>query len=261
MVLGKRKRGASGPTRRVRRRTVPKAVKRYVKSAIHRNIENKEIVRRVINQALVTGLSGSVSPYTYSFLPDIPEGAEFGERVGNQVTPRMCSIKAQINLLPYQSSTNPFAPIMVRIWVVSYKLQNRNTVTLNLNDFDRFFEDGNDSIGFQGNMLDMMMPVNKHDWTVHTERKFKLGVSSNNTGSTYSNNTTAPDNGSFARSINLNVSKKLRAKLKYDDGSVTRPTNRNMYMVVQAVRMDGGTGTALTSCEIHFSHRFVFEDA
>lgn len=257
MRSSRRSRPSRRPVRRAR--TVSKTVKRYVKAAIHRNIENKVVVSNLANQTITTA-GTAIQPFTINCLPTIGEGSEQGERIGLQIKPMVCTIRGFINMKPHNSATNPYMPIKVKMWLASYKVQNRNATALQLADFARFFEAGNTSVPFQGNMLDMVLPVNKADWTVYETRLINLGLTSNSTA--YSGSGFTYDNSRFSVPFSFNVGKHLKQRLMYDDASTSRPTNRNMYVIIQAVSAEGSSGgNVFQTCEVHYSHRFEFEDA
>lgn len=248
-------------TMRKRRRTVrkpSKAIKRYVKAAIHRNIENKYFVDYAANQSISCAAVGAVSPTTLNLLPILNEGAEMGERLGNKVKLMGNYLNMYINILPYHAVTNTKHPINVRCWIVKYKLQNRNALSLNLNDWDNFFDVGTSTVGFQNNMLDMVLPVNKSQWIVYEERRFKLGVGAGS--SSYGSSVTAYDDSSFNKLLKFHLAKHWRAPLDYQDSATSRPTNTNMFFVVQAVPSDGSVELG-PLCELHYTQKFTYEDA
>jgi len=264
MPYGKRKYTKRTMRRRrpaYRKRTsVSRATKKYVKRIVHSNIENKIIVVNQVNNSVTTALVGASIPFIINCIPNIPSGSDQGERQGVVVTPRAITVRGFINMKPHNSTTNPFAPIKVKMWLVSYKLQNRNTATLALGDFDRYFEAGNSSVGFQGNMLDMLLPINKSDWIVYATKTINLGTSSTSTAYTGSGFTY--DASRFSVPFSFNVGKHLKQKIMYDDANASQPTNRNMSIIIQAVSAEGSSGGgAYTTCEVHYSHKFEFEDA
>lgn len=248
------------PLRRKRtmrsRGRVSLATKKYVKAAIHKQIENKVIVSNLANQSIVTALLGT-DPFQLNLLPLIPEGNEQGERSGVIVTPRRCVIKGFVNLRPYNATTNPHQPVKLKMWVLSYKPLNRNAATLAAGSFDNFFEGGNASFPFQGNMLDMILPVNKQEWTVYATKMINLGSTYGGTAG----GSVVHDNSRFSVPFSFNIGKYLKQKLKFDDVDTNRATNRNMWLVVQAVSAEGSTGIGITPAEIHYAYEFQFEDA
>jgi len=251
------KRSVSKYSRRSRKPS--QAIKRYVKQAIHRNIENKILVSNAANQAIKTASVGTYEPYQFNLYPIVASGAEQGERQGLRIKPMMNKFHMYCNLLPHDATTNPVSPMMVRMWVVKYKEQSRNAAANTSGVFDSFFEQGNSTLGFQANMLDMILPVNKAKWVVYADKTFKLGVGQNAGG--YSGGTNALDNSSFNKQVVFYCGRYWKNNLIYDDSISSRPGNTNLWLVVQAVPANGASGTTTTGVEIHYSHAFSFEDA
>lgn len=241
------------------RRAVPKRLKRYVKRAIHNNIENKIVVKNFANQSVTTA-DTTFQVASINLLPDVPKGTEQGERLGIKIKPVVNSIRGFINMKPHNSLTNPYAPVKVRLMIVSYKLQNRNANTLQLSDFSRIFEAGNSTVGFQGNMLDMILPINKADWIIYENRVINVGIGSES--SAFSGSGFTYDASRFSVPFSFNCVKHCKSFLTFDDTSSSRPTNRNLYMLIQPVSAEGSAGGGIyTPIEMHYSHRFEFEDA
>lgn len=244
---------------RKRYRKVPKGVKKYVKRAIHRNIENKILVSYLANQSITTADS-DYQVASINLLPPIPKGSDQGERLGIRIKPMVNSIRGYINLKPHNSLTNPYTPVKVRLMVVSYKLQNRDSVALSLSDFARIFEAGNNTVPFQGNMLDMVLPVNKSDWIVYENRVISVGSTSGS--SSVQGSGVIYDTSRFSVYFSFNVRKYCKQFLTFDDLSASRPTNRNLYLLIQPVSAEGSHGGGTyTPIEMHYVHRFEFEDA
>lgn len=254
-------RKSTKPAMRKRRRTtrrVSTATKKYVKAAIHRNIENKCFIDYAVNQSVVCAAVGVTSPTTLNLLPILAEGAEVGERVGNKVRLMGNYLNMFINIRPYNVATNTKHPINVRCWILKYKLQNRNAATLQLADWDQFFDLGTSTVGFQNNMLDMVLPVNKTQWIVYEERTFKLGVGAGS--AQYGSSVTAYDDSSFNKHLKFHLGKHWKNHLDYQDESTSRPTNTNMFFVVQAVPSDGSSELGPLA-ELHYTQKFTYEDA
>lgn len=263
-MYGRKRRAVKKPRRYGRRRIyrrktgVTKGVKAYVKKAIHRNIENKEIVKYSANTACVVA-STLTDPFNFNLLSNLNTGDGQGNRTGVEIKPMPSSqMKITFNLLPYNSETNPYGNIWVRVWVASYKIEHVNSAAMS-GVFGQFFEEGSSTIGFNGNMLDMMLPVNKNEWTVYMDRKFQLGLSSG--GLSFGGNNLAPTGTApFSKTMTINFGKFVKAKLKYLDVGGNFPNNRNLWLIIQPVRADGG-GNSVTPIEIHYAHRFTYEDA
>lgn len=231
-----------------------KSFTKKVKAVIHRMAENKIYTNYGANNSIVTN-TGGVVPFTLGLLPVLPVGGTVANRIGNQVSIVSNIFKYRINLLPYNSITNPCIPQIVKMWVCSLKTKTQTGGTPILSDFNNFFQVGSTNLNFQGNPLDTMFNLNTEYWTPHTSRLHYLGATNN--GATASahifDGTHSP---CLAGSINLTKYCKL---LKYNDAA-TDVTNKSLWLVIQSVRFDGTTGSSETPCEIHYTHEVKYED-
>jgi len=247
--------------RRYRRKPAKKistAVKTFVRKAISRNIENKCWYTYGANSSLITA-TPTTNPTHANLLPtNFLQGTGKSQRIGNEITIKKAYIRGRINLLPYNATTNPLsAPILVKMWVVSNKLSNTFIPTVASN-WASFFDTVNSAVAFQNSPLDMILDVNKDAWTLHASKTFKLGAGSmTSTGPVGSS--AYFDNSSMSVPFYFNYGKYIK-KVKYDDALTNNPTNRNLYLVLQAVNADG-TSTAQIPAETHFSTTVIYEDA
>lgn len=249
------------PRRSYRRKsTVSKKVKSYVKRAIHRNIENKENIEYAANQTVLTGSSGGF--YSINLINDLAQGSTNSTRVGNQIKVVKGLLSLSMNLLKYNATTNPnLAPMWVKIWIVRCLAQAEQDVSLPFGN--EFFKVNNDNIDFQGNTLDMHLPVNTDKFRVLTTRMFKLGSANVNQPNAAAGSVTVAhyaDNSPFAKKININWGRYVRKQLKYTD-TVANCMNDNCYMVIQVVPCDGTSNSEKESAEIHYVNTMCYEDA
>lgn len=248
------------PTRRPRKTTrkgVSTAVKDYVKKSIHSNIENKIWIDYGLNQTINT--ANLSIPVFKNLIPTLSQGTQQSQRIGNEVRCVKAVMKGQINLLPYNISSNDTFPIKVKMWLLKSKRYNQPS-SEPLDIASQMFQVGNSTQGPQGNMLDMEFPINKDLFTVFSTRTFHLNTTSFSTfGGSSSFN--PPDNSRVSQPFYFDFSKHLKAKVKYNDGS-TYATNNNLYMVFQAVTYDGATKTTSSiPCEFHYTTTVHYEDA
>ena len=234
------------PRRAIRRRprakkpTVSARVKKYVKRAIHANIENKRVVQYSANISIPTALAGSVSPtYTY-LLPNVSLGTAQHQRIGSEIKVMKGIIKGRVNLNAYNATSNTMvAPVFLKIWILSMKDNYAGTaasiVSSNINS--SFFDYGSTSTGFQGNPLDLMGVVNTQEWTVYQTKIIKLGVGA--ATNTYpSTGVAVYDNSSWSGEFTFNWGKYCKSKLKYLD-TASIPNNRNMYIIFKGDQANG----------------------
>lgn len=236
--------------------SVPRAVKSYVKKAIHSNVENKVYVSYG-NNLVINTITGS-TPNAINLMPNMSQGTTQGLRIGNEIKIRSGVVRGHVNLLPWNQTSNPLStPVFIKMWLCSAKnLNNPNALSLPISNF---FEGGSSSIGFQGNMLDMDLSVNKDYFTVYATRKLQLG-------STYPSSTgpvgTAGyyDNSKMALPFYFTFGKYFKSSLKYNDTDTNYPTNRNLWIITQAVYADGSS-TAVSVAELNYALRIEYEDA
>lgn len=231
-----------------------------VKKVIHRLAENKTITADASNESITPCRGIGSAPYFINLLPLITTGTTQGTRIGNQIRIVKNHIKGYINLLPYNATTNNyFCPIIVKMWVVSWKFANPAFSQPALTDFNTFFQRGSATSNFIGNTLDMIRDVSSDSWTVHKTLQFELtsspGWGAAIAGSTYPNNS-----GVFSKKYQFNLTKYAKS-LKYDDSISNVPTNKNLYLVIQTVKADGtSAASGDLFCENHFQNTMYYED-
>lgn len=256
-----KRRPARKPSRRPRKATrkgVTPAVKKYVKRTLHNNIENKQWINPTLNQSVATATTG-VPPAFTNLIPVLSQGVQQSNCVGNEIKPVKAVIKGRINLLPYNATSNPYAPVMVKMWLVSYKTYSSNLFSST--NYDNFFQQNNSTAAFQGNLLDLDLPVNKDLFTIYSSRTFELGVTAQSGSYGGGVSATAPDNSKVSRAFYFDYTKHLKSKIKYND-STTVSTNRNMFLIFQAVSFDGQTwSNDKVPVEYHQTTVVTYEDA
>ena len=231
-------------------------VKNYVNRMIHNNTENKVFAGYGVNQTLSSAfgtLSGTQALY---LLPQISQGVGQHLRIGNEIKIRKAYIRGYVNILPYSLGVNARpAPVMVKMWVVSFK--TINTALIASCPTANFFEAGSSSTGFQANMLDMVLSTNNDLITVHRTKTFKIGASSVSTGVPVAS---YYDNSSFNHYFNFEYGSKCKGTIKYNDTTTNVPENKNMWLLFQVVYPDGSSDAGSVA-EYHYTCRVEYEDA
>jgi len=234
------------PRRKIARRrmvgkkqSVPKSIKRYVKRTIAQNAENKFLISRGTNVQISTAVG--VTPTAISLLPSLASGSSRHTRVGNSIKLKKGFISGRVNLLPYSSLTNPNGcPIAVKMWLLSSKAYNEIGAFSGTPAATAFFKSDTSPAGMSGNVLDLTQSVDTENFIVYAQKTVVLGTSAatNNFPSTSVDAYTA---NSFSAPFYFNWSKHVKS-LKYNDTSSSSiPTNRNLWLVFQAVSLDGRT--------------------
>lgn len=224
------------------------ATRGYVKRLIHSNVENK-------TQQYI-GLNQSISPLTgfsLNILPQLSQGTNQVNRIGNEVTVKKGIIRGLVNLLPYNSVTNPLCIQRVRVMVLSMKEDNGGVLSTT-----GIWQYGSSALDLQANLGDTMYGINKDKFVKYYDKTFVLGSPSQ---SSLTNNLAGQhfSNDKFQVPFYCDFSKHIKSKLKYND-STTICTNRNMFLWITSVNADG-TATAVTPAEAHVFLDLQFEDA
>lgn len=222
---------------------------------IHRNVENKVYTNYAANNSIATCTGGAV-PYQLSLLPNISQGASVTQRNGNSCRIMKSQFNYRVNLLPYNAITNSGAPIHLKMYVVSLKNKSQFAGAPTVADYANFFQAGSTTLNFQGNVLDTLFRINSELFTIHTTRTHTLAVASGSQAIGINSNSGAA-NPYASGVIYL---EKYAKMIKFNDAT-TDVTNRSLWLVCQAVEMNGGTGTGVISCELHYNHEIQYEDA
>lgn len=250
-------------TRKPRRRVVSRrrsTFKQKVNRIISSQVEKKLYVVYAANNAITT--AAATNPFSVNLMPTLTQGVTQESRIGQQIKIKSAIIKGFVNILPYNAVSNPLStPVMIKLWVISSKLVNTSTIA-STNIATSFFEVGSDTVGFQGNLLDMTFPVNADMFTVHRTKRFEIG-------STYASSTGPVgtggyyDNSKMILPFSFNYGKYFKTQLKYNDDSSflngNLPTNRNCWLVAQAVYCDGSS-SAITCAEFHYTLKIEYTD-
>lgn len=225
-----------------------------VKAVIHRMAEQKTYVIAAANNSIPI-CTGAAAPYQVDLLPQITQGSSTQQRVGNMINITSNKIKYCVNFQVYNAITNPNPAIYVKMWVVSLKNKSQYQGTPTVTDFSNFFQAGASTLNFQGNTLDTLLPVNNDLFTLHCTRTHMLGVVAS-TGASSGNWFGGSNNPQARGSIDLT---KYVKKVLYND-NLAAPTDKSLWLVCQAVTMDGTTGTGYIPAELHYVHDIRYDD-
>lgn len=235
--------------RRAPTKKVSFAVKKYVKSAIHRSMENKYHLSYATNTPMGSG------QFSLLLNPQINQGTGSAQRSGNQVSVKSAYINFAVTLSTYNATTNPYpAPMHFRWFLISQRQSNLSPLNTT-----NFFEVNNSSTGWQGTYLDQLFRVNPEHYKVHKEGFFRLGV----TGQSNSfpvTSTTIHDNSKFSITKKLYFNKYINKILKYDDTSL-QVLNTNCWLVILATQANGLSILPYIPSYINYAVHHIYEDA
>lgn len=243
--------------RRAGKAKVSKSVKKYVKSYISRQAENKFNIIRGTNVAIST--AAGTTPTAVSLLPQLASGSTRNQRIGNSIKLKKGYISGRVNLLPYNAVSNAIGcPIAVKMWLLSVAAYNEIGAFSGSPAATAFFRSDITPAGMAGNVSDLFMGIDTENFRVYGQKTVVLGTSSatNNFPST---SVGAFTNNQFSAPFYFNYSKHFKL-LKYNDTSSSSIcTNRNLWLVFQAVALDGTSVTTIPA-ECHYVIENHFED-
>lgn len=252
-----RKRGLRKSTGK---RTVSKSVKQYVKRAIHRNIENKEIISYAANQSCMAYSSGAIG-FSLGLIPQITSGTGDNARIGNQIRIVRGILRGQVNLLPYNATTNPSpTPVWVKMFLYTPTYTGSQSSFLSSStDTDRFFRGNNAALPFQANPMDLDFQINESLFRLLATKTFKLGAATASTGGPV---TTGGyyDNSPMCKKFYFNWGKFCKKMIKFNDGT-SFSQNKALYLIIQPVYADGSSTGAYSPVECHYVNTCTYEDA
>lgn len=258
-----------------KRRTAAKpslAVKRYVKRAIHSQLENKsfsiesaETLAAPSNPT--TFQSGNIIQLTPSnatnSLYTIPQSLGQGGRVGNLINLRSARFKCIMYPQGYNVTSNPTPkPLDVGIWIFSVKRGVAGlTVADAWNIFNgSFFGNGNSSNGTVNNIYDLVSDVNKDVLQLHYFRIAKLGANSNilQTGGSAA---LANNDYKYNQILKINLTKYMPKRITFNDTDANS-TSKQLFMIVSPYNADGTTIPSTNfPLSMYYGVDLVYEDA
>lgn len=231
----KRARVASTPApvkRRYLRKRYPKvapSVRKYVKTALTRNLELKNADNFVGITPISPWLPAATpagSGICFPLLPNIGQGTGSAARIGNEV-----NLKSNKLMLSIGYRATNIYPTSVILWIVSTVRTAAQANAPDVNDFANFFKYGSTSATFQGNMLDWELEVNPEFFKLHRKEIFDIAP----IDVTLVGKNITTSNSRSVWNVEIDLIKYVSGKLRFDDNDSTYATNKNLYFILQPV--------------------------
>jgi len=234
-----------------------KALKKAVESIMSKKIEDKTGYK----EEAVTYYNGQInqSNEIKFLMPDVGQGSQEGNRIGDQIAARRLVINGLINLELSYSTARPACRIGVRIFMVQPKLYNdRASITANANSWLPYLlRKGNVAAPFNGSVPDLFAPVNSEVVTTFYDKVIYLSMPY--MASAVGQQETAFSFKHFKHALKVN-SKKLLYDSNYQAGQ--QPTNYSPCILMGYAHVDGSTADSQNSqVGLQFNSWFDYEDA
>lgn len=217
---------------------VSKSVRSYVKRALRADEELKVVPGVGLVAQYVTPTIGIISSpgNAFGLLPKLLTGVTQGERIGNEVRPKAFNVKGVINL---SGKVNQAWNVRVRVMIVEDRSildASSSTAILAALDTQLLMDQGGAgaTVGYTGSLAQHFLPINTDRYKVFYDAEFPLsapvGQTSQQSPLIAGAMASMPPNSSRAFDITV----KLPAKLRYDDGSGASgfPTNSAPLMLI-----------------------------
>lgn len=233
-------------------------INKIIDNRLVQRAEKKEYINYGANQSLQC-VAGS-TPANINLMPNLQQGTNASQRIGNEVRVTNGWLRLAINLLPYNAITNPNpGPLYAKVWILYPVAQQSTTLSgLTPSIASTMFKVGGNNTGPQGNMLDMVLPVNDNLWKVLQVQQKRIGVT--NTNATGPASTASwMDNSTMTQMFEFDLTKHY-GTLQYNDSTSNDPTNKSLFAVMQVVGADGTNMGTLTPAEYHFSFCIQYVD-
>lgn len=224
---------------------VSSSVKTYVRRTLSRSAETKMVTYTSGGNTFGNPVSGT--PAGTDLRPDIRQGTEHDQRIGNSV--RIVSAHARIHVrsLAYNSVTNPHHnPMVLKVWLVSSK--KYNGPNLSESGISSNFFEYNGASGTSGTILDLGFEVNKEAWTVHKSWQRTIRVW----------DTTGDLNLNRSCDISFNFAKYLKT-LEFSSDTAIYTTNKNLWLIYRCY-YTGGHASPTEGMERYVTLSYKFKD-
>jgi len=263
-----KKRGTGFASKRVKRVAVAK-VKTAALTKLIRQVHIKDTEPKNVVYTSSIALSSSIgtswpttcivplSPYSGYVNPT--QGVGQGQRVGNKVRTKRCILSGVITSSGYNAVSNAFpTPQDVVIWIFTTKQSNSITTSLSSANF---FQNGSTTSNLQGNLVDLILPINQDSFILRGRKVFKQGYAS------YVGSGNIPNSGNFNNNdyklsniFKWDITDMLPTVIDWNDGSAF-PNSYLVQMAVESVDSQGtGQSPNALPTSMTFSINYVYTD-
>lgn len=203
----------------------------------------KHVGQQVVNAAFNQTISSASE--CYRIVPDVTEGTDGHQRVGDKIRGKYLIVKGHIQIDDSYKDTY-LPPSTLRVMILAQR-NIKSSVDLSRVDIGHILKDniGTDvGRAFGGNMFDTLAPLNKDQFVVYMDKKFKMrehmAAGLGTTG------TPVVVQGT-QRTITFVKKIKVPATLHFDDNTGNTPNNFAPFFCMGAVSDDNSGAISLST--------------
>lgn len=220
------------------------AVRNTVKSVLKRTTETKHVGQQVVNAAFNQTISSASE--CYRILPDVTEGTDGHQRIGDKIRGKYLIVKGHIQIdESYKDTYLP--PTTLRVMLLTQRnIKLSSDVSSRVDVMHLLKDNVGTDVGrpFGGGMFDNLAPINKDQFTVLMDRKFKMrehmAAALGTVGVPISVQGTN-------RTITFYKKIKVPATLHFDDNAGNTPNNFAPFFCMGAVSDDNSGAISLST--------------
>lgn len=208
-----------------------------VRRIANRGVEVKHVGQRVIDADFNSTISAASE--CYRLLPDVTEGTDGHERIGDRIKPKYLIVKGKLHYAESMAGSY-INPSTVRLMILSQRnLKVSSQLSTNV-DIGHLLKDniGTDvGRAYSGSAFDNLAPINKDLFQVHMDRKVKMRaqiekqLGNSNTVLGYATQKT----------YTFSVKIKCPSTLYFDDGNANCANNFAPFFCLGGVNDDSST--------------------
>jgi len=224
-----------------------------VTSVVRRLQETKFVIRPPSNfntNATLEQFTAFTSGITstneiYGVLPNISQGDDDFQRIGNVIQPTSLTVKVNLALNTTQTQS-----IYADVYFLTSKtIKDQNLVNGILTAQLMNVGDGTNA-PYDGTSYTAMLPINRSEFTVLAHKRFLLQKGSNDPNTALTG-TGSPATNTFAYTKSFSQKIPMPAKLIYEDRTRVQPANYFPFMVVGFCGSDTNGNLAPTSARVN----------
>lgn len=236
-----------------------KTLVKTIKNVIHKQTETKFSMITSNTNILFNGVLNVPGDLMF-LVPNIPQGTDEAQRIGDQVRAQYIHIKGHINIPIAYTNTTSETRLGVRVMVGYPKRfpSQSDAYTNYASWLPSLLKSNTTNVAFLGTVTSLYLPINHEAFTCLYDKIFYLDIP-------YVTSTTTSTSQNLRGSVAfINKIIKLKNKLfRYDDTSPSnQPNNYGLSMLIGYAHLDGSAAdTTSTAINLTYVATMAYEDS